>query len=104
MPPFFEEAALMLCRMTRFGLVIEPSMDARVLIFKIAAHIYRFPKSSLTHAAAATGILDDLCSTGRVTFPKVSRAKMIALIGTILSILCRKRRDDADNFDRRHRR
>lgn len=87
MPPFFEEAAQMLCHMVRMGLVIEPSLDARVVIFKIAAHISSFRDKLPTHAQAAIKLLDDLNSTGRISLPSKSRAKMIAVVGTILGNL-----------------
>ncbi len=87
MPPFFEEAAQMLWHMMRVGLTIEPTLDARVVIFKIAAHIHSFRERLPTHAQAAIKLLDDLNSTGRISFPSKSRAKMIAVVGTILGNL-----------------
>ncbi len=85
MVPYYEEAAHLLCHMIRNGLILDPRFDARTLILKIAAHIHVFRTRLPTHIEAATGILKDLEDGRQIKCQPEKRAKLLAVIGTVLS-------------------
>lgn len=84
MPPYFEDAAHLLCFMVRVGLVIDPAADCRALIYKVAAHIHDFRADQPSHATAAAQLLAELEKNKHVKCNPARRAKVLAVIGTTL--------------------
>lgn len=85
MPPFYSEAAQLLLSLTRLGLKIDPALDARVVVHRLATliHHYLTKNSSLSHAGAAQWILADICSHDSVHV-EGKRARLVAIIGTVI--------------------
>lgn len=92
---FYEDAAHLLCQMNRRQLSIVQGVRAEALnivISKMAIHMYAFFRDEPTHADAAIGMLDDILATHTVRCKLSDRAKLIALIGTILANMQARRR------------
>jgi|GEM_PF-3886023 len=85
MPQFYNDAARLLLTLTRLGLTIDPSLDARDLIHRMAVLIQLYVSNmpEITHASAARSILDDIIRTDHVRH-NGNTHRLTAVIGTVL--------------------
>lgn len=93
MPEFYNEAALLMYALQQKGLVFRTGVDARDAIWRLAElmAVYLNENSSLTHAGAASWMLDDL-EKSFVRRNAAKRPKLVAIIGTTLGNLQMGRR------------
>ena len=76
-------------RMCRSGLKITAGIDSHTLnifIITIATHIYAFPNSGLSDADGAIAVLDGIRELPHIQLEPQFRNRLVALIGTTLSI------------------
>jgi hypothetical protein len=83
---FYENAAHLLLVMTRVGVAIKAGSDCHAILMRLAEHLRTLTAELpvLSHAGAASRILDDLEKAGFVTCSVKARRKVQAALGTML--------------------
>lgn len=84
MPRFYEEAARLLFVMMAHGIAFSPGTDHMRLLQRVAVMLDQCIKDRPTHADAASAMLNALSTQGLIAISLRDRARMIALIGTMV--------------------